>query len=99
MTPTTSVWDDLDIALGGIYARSSEHSVWDALSRALMPIEARPRVVRDIEASHQTTRNGVAYVIIRNPEANTYLKLDPREYALLPLMDGTRTVKALVVEY
>lgn len=65
----------------------------------MMPIEARPRAVPNIEASHQTTRSGTAYVVIRNPAANTYLKLDPKEFALLPLLDGTRTVKELVVEY
>ena len=74
-------------------------SVWDALALALSPIEQRPRVVANLEAAHQHTRAGTAYVVIRNPAANSYLKLDPREYDLLPLMDGTRTVKALVVEY
>jgi len=78
---------------------AAKPSVWEALARALSPIEQRPRVVANIEASHQKTRTGAPYVVIRNPAASSYLKLDPREYALLPLMDGTRTVKALVVAY
>lgn len=78
---------------------SPQSSVWESLARALSPLEQRPCVVANIEATHQKTRAGTSYVVIRNPAANTYLKLDPHEYDLLPLMDGTRTVKALVVEY
>ncbi len=108
-----SVWDALALALAPLDHHAhplAEHeahepapraapSAWDALKRALTPIEERPRVVPNVEASRQTTRAGAPYVVIRNPAANTYLKLDPREYDLLPLMDGTRSVKALVVEF
>ncbi|MBI4493512.1 MAG: cyclic nucleotide-binding domain-containing protein [Chloroflexi bacterium] len=74
-------------------------TVWEALKQALSPIEEQPRVVAGLEVSHQATRAGVPYVVVHNPAANTYLKLDPREFDLLPLMDGTHTVKELVVAY
>src|SRR5688572_16931441 len=87
-------------------ARAAEHetppptlSVWQALDRSLAPIEQRPRIVPGIEAVQHTTRTGAPYVVVRNPAANTYLKLDPSEYDLLPLMDGSRTIKALVIAY
>ena len=73
--------------------------VWDRLERALSPTEARPRVVSGIEVAHHTTRSGRPYVVIRNAVAQTYLKLDPRELELVLLMDGTRTVRSLVVTY
>ena len=73
-------------------------SVWDGLVRALSPVEARPVMVDTLEAAQHTT-GGVPYVMLRNTRAQTYLKLDPREYDLLALMDGTRSVKALVIEY
>jgi putative peptide zinc metalloprotease protein len=69
------------------------------LEHAISPIEDRPRLVRNVEAAHHTTRTGVPYVVIHNPAARSYLKLDPREHDLLARMDGSRTVKALVVEY
>ncbi|HMA36303.1 MAG TPA: hypothetical protein VKY74_17735 [Chloroflexia bacterium] len=46
-------------------------TVWERLARALSPIEARPRVVAEIEAAPQTTRSGTPYVVIRNPIAQT----------------------------
>jgi hypothetical protein len=78
---------------------SVQAPIWDVLTRVLSPIEQRPRVDANIEATQHKTRAGASYVVIRNPAANTYLKLDAREYDLLPLMDGTRSVKGLVVEY
>src|SRR3954471_14462648 len=100
LTGSASAWERLGAAVQHTHAASpNSTSIWDMLGRALMPIEARPRAVPNIEASHQTTRTGTPYVVIRNPATNTYLKLDPKEFSLLPLMDGTRTVKALVVEY
>ncbi len=72
---------------------------WEQLARAISPIEERPRVVDGIEAVCQTSRDGRAYMVVRSPVANTYLKLDPREFELLALMDGSRSVKALVVAY
>lgn len=78
---------------------ASAVSVWETFARALSPIEYRPKLVDRVEAVHQVTRTGSPYVVIRSPIAQSYLKLDPREYDLLALMDGTKTVKSLVVEY
>lgn len=74
-------------------------SAWEDLGHALSPIEERPVVIDGIESARFTTRSGDPYVVVHNPAAGTYLKLDPREYELLPLMDGGHTVKELVVEY
>lgn len=95
------IWEDLaqTLARDASEKRGASNSIWDQLGHALEPIEERPRVVRDIEASHQTTRHDTPYVVIRNPAANTYLRLDPKEFDLLSLMDGTRTIKELVIEY
>ena len=62
-------------------------------------LEECPGLVPNVETSRQTTRDGKPYLVICNPAANTYLKLNPEEYALLPLMDGTRTVSDLVMAY
>lgn len=77
----------------------AEASVWAVLQRALLPIHACPRVVTTLEVAAQTTTSGKSYFVLRNTAQNTYLKLEPREYELVGLMDGTRTVRQLVVEY
>jgi CRP-like cAMP-binding protein len=74
-------------------------SVWESLRRALSPVEERPRVAPNLEAAAYTTRAGAGYVVVHRPDAHAYARLDPREYELLELMDGTRSVKELVIAY
>src|SRR5919199_4829126 len=74
-------------------------TVWQSLARALSPVEERPRVAPNLEAAAYTTRAGAGYVVLHRPDAHTYARLDPREYDLLELMDGTRSVKELVIAY
>src|SRR5438067_7325593 len=74
-------------------------SAWASLGQALSPVEDRPRVARGIESACYRTRTGAAYVVVHNPSGRTYARLDPREFELLPLMDGRHTVKELVIAY
>jgi putative peptide zinc metalloprotease protein len=92
------VWDAVARAVSP-NAAASAPSAWDMLGHSLSLSEERPQVVTGVESAHQTTRAGVPYVVIRNPAANTYLKLDPREFDLMRLMDGTRTIHELVIVY
>ena len=74
-------------------------SVWAALGRALSSVEERPRIVAEVETAAYNTRSGSRYVVIHNPAALTYARLDPREFELLSLMDGDHSVKELVIAY
>jgi putative peptide zinc metalloprotease protein len=74
-------------------------TVWEALGRALSPVEDRPRVAPALESAAYRTRGGAPYVVVHNPAARTYARLDPREFELLPLMDGQHSVKELVITY
>jgi CRP-like cAMP-binding protein/Zn-dependent protease len=74
-------------------------SAWASLGQALSPVEDRPRVPRGIESACYRTRTGAEYVVVHNPTAGTYARLDPREFDLLSLMDGRHSVKELVVAY
>src|SRR3954464_956119 len=74
-------------------------SVWLDLQRALSPVEERPHIVSGVESATYATRSGSPYVVIHNPAAETYARLDPREFDLLQLMDGRHSVKELVVAY
>ncbi len=74
-------------------------TVWTRLGRALSPVEERPHIVEHVESASYRTRGGTPYVVIHNPKAETYARLDPREFDLLELMDGRHSVKELVVAY
>jgi hypothetical protein len=73
--------------------------IWQALARALSPVEDRPRIAPELESARFATRSGAEYVVVHNPRRRAYARLDPLEFDLLPLMDGQHAVKELVVEY
>jgi CRP-like cAMP-binding protein len=74
-------------------------TAWEALTRALSPVEDRPRLLPDVESATYRTRGGADYVVIHSPSTRAYARLDPREFQLLPLMDGQHSVKDLVIAY
>ncbi|MGH9049402.1 MAG: cyclic nucleotide-binding domain-containing protein [Acidimicrobiia bacterium] len=74
-------------------------SVWHGLGEALDVANDRPRVRGDLLTSRLHSSRGDEYVVVQNPDAATYLRMSPQEFELLELMDGSRTVKDLVVEY
>ena len=58
----------------------------------------RPKLVSDVEIKSFPLRWGNDYVMVANPRAMLYYRLEPWEAELLPLMDGTRTVGDIIVE-
>jgi len=58
----------------------------------------RPKLASDVEVKAFPLRWGNDYVMVANPRAMLYYRLEPWEGDLLPLMDGTRTVGDIVVE-
>jgi CRP-like cAMP-binding protein len=74
-------------------------TVWAAIGRSLSPVEERPRAPDGLESATYRTRSGAEYVVVHNPATRTYARLDPREFDLLALMDGRRSVKELVIAY
>jgi putative peptide zinc metalloprotease protein len=72
--------------------------IWDELAAKLDPAEFRPQLAPDIEVREFKLRWGNDYAMIANPRDLLHYKLEPGEMELLPLMDGTRTVKEIVVE-
>src|SRR5207342_2946787 len=57
----------------------------------------RPMLASDIEIKRFDLRWGNDYVMVANPRAMLYFRLEPWEADLLPLMDGTRTVGDITV--
>ena len=57
----------------------------------------RPKLAEDIEIKRFALRWGNDYVMVANPRAMLYYRLEPWEADMLPLMDGTRTVGEIAV--
>ncbi len=72
--------------------------LWDRLSMLVDPAEIRPQLAPDVEVKEFHLRWGNDYAMIANPRDLLHYQLEPGELELLPLMDGTRTVKEIVVE-
>jgi len=74
-----------------------ELGLWAELAVKVDPAEFRPKLAADIEVKRFTLRWGNDYAIIANPRDLVHYRLEAGEADLLPLMDGTRTVKEIVV--
>ena len=93
---------------GGLYStvqagleRRTEHaagSLWDELASRVDPAEYRPQLRDDIEVKVFRLRWGNDYAMIANPTDLIHYQLRPEDAELLELMDGTRTIKEIVIE-
>ena len=72
--------------------------IWERLDRLTDLGEMRPKLRPDIEVKRFEVRLGNDYVMIANLRDLIHYKLEPSEADLLELMDGTRTVREIVVE-
>ncbi|HEX6331800.1 MAG TPA: cyclic nucleotide-binding domain-containing protein [Actinomycetota bacterium] len=72
--------------------------VWEALERRLDPARLRPRLAPDVELKEFTLRWGNDYAMIANPREQLHYRLEAGEVEVVRLMDGTRTVKEIVME-
>jgi len=77
----------------------SEEALWARLEERVDPAEARPVLAPDIELKRFSLRGGNDYAMICNPRDLVHYRLEPGEAELVDLMDGTRTVKDIVVEH
>jgi putative peptide zinc metalloprotease protein len=72
--------------------------LWAWLQEKLDLAMYRPQAAPGVVTSRLDGRDG-PYTVIKNPAAKTYYQLSDRDTFLWDLMDGTRTVKDLVVAY
>lgn len=94
--------------LGGVHAeirtrvrrrrrRAASVDAWSELDRAINPAFFRPALRDDVEIRDFVRRNGERYTMVKTPVGPNYVRLTAEERELLDLMDGSRTVKELVV--
>jgi CRP-like cAMP-binding protein/Zn-dependent protease len=78
--------------------RRKGDAVWRRLADRLEPGRLRPKLADDVEIKEFRLRWGNDYAMIANPRDLIYYRLEPGELELVRLMDGTRTVKEIVVQ-
>ncbi len=73
-------------------------SVWALLADRVDVGELRPRLADDIEIKEFHLRWGNDYAMVANPRDLIHYELSPNQIRLMRLMDGTRTVKEILLE-
>ncbi len=71
---------------------------WTVLSKLADIGEFRPKLADDVEIKEFHVRYGEDYAIVANPRDLLHYELKPNEAAWVRLMDGTRTVKEILVQ-
>jgi putative peptide zinc metalloprotease protein len=79
-------------------ARARIPNVWARLARHVDPVLEKPRLAPDIEVKEFKLRWGNDYAMIGNPRDLIHYRLTPAELELVKMMDGSRTVKQIVVD-
>jgi CRP-like cAMP-binding protein/Zn-dependent protease len=72
--------------------------LWDRLSELLDPTRYRPRLADHVEIREFPLKWGNDYVMVANTRDLVHYRLPASELSLLRKMDGTRSVKELVLE-
>ncbi|MGD2164135.1 MAG: cyclic nucleotide-binding domain-containing protein [Anaerolineae bacterium] len=72
--------------------------LWTWLREKIAFAQYRPEAADGVEVSQLTGRDG-DYYVLKNPQTRTYYRLSDRDHFLWQRMDGTQTVKDLVVAY
>ncbi|MGH3452616.1 MAG: hypothetical protein ACRDQW_18325, partial [Haloechinothrix sp.] len=98
MSAPGGVWERLASGTAGEPRRGRPGGLWRRLAKRLDPAWFRPRLAPDVELKEFRLRWGNDYAMIRNPRDLIHYRLEPEEVELVRLMDGSRTVKEIVVE-
>lgn len=78
-------------------ASAPSPTVWQQLARRQDASRPRPAASHGIQAFNVSTAGSGAYVLVRGPGGRAFLCLAPWQYALLQAMDGSRTMRDLLL--
>ncbi|MDP9343816.1 MAG: cyclic nucleotide-binding domain-containing protein [Actinomycetota bacterium] len=92
-----SLWERLEAELAASGGRN-QLDVWARLKELVDPGLFRPKLAPDVEIKVHKLRWGNDFAVVANPRDLIHYQLAPRDVELLGLMDGTRTVKEIVLE-
>jgi putative peptide zinc metalloprotease protein len=92
----SGVWGLVEERLGS--EGEGDGSLWGRLGTLVDPGEYRPKLDPDIEIKKFTQRSGEDYYMLANPRDLVHYRIQGPDYELVRLMDGTRTLKEIVIE-
>jgi putative peptide zinc metalloprotease protein len=72
--------------------------VWAALDARLDVGQLKPKLAEGLEVVRFTTRWGAGYTMVKNPRGPSYFRFTAEDGEILELLDGTRTVRQVVVD-
>jgi putative peptide zinc metalloprotease protein len=73
-------------------------NLWTWLRNRVDKANYRPRSAPGVVV-RRLTEDGSTYYVLKNPKLGTYLKVSEEDYTLWDLMDGSRSVKDLIVAH
>ncbi len=79
--------------------KHQDASLWKQLEKRMSLALMKPQGITEVLARSFVSKRGETYYVLKNKRDRTYLRLDPQQYELWTLMDGTRSVQELTVEY
>ncbi len=79
----------------GLNTANTQMSFWQQFREEVSLANYRPRPAEGVVVG----RPAADRYVLKNPQAGTYMRLSPEEYALWEQMDGRRTVQELAVDY
>jgi putative peptide zinc metalloprotease protein len=92
-----NLWGDLKREVE--QEREPTFDLWQNLRDQMDLAKKKPKRINTVEVAFQQASRGDSYYVLRNPDANTYFKIDPRDHFLWGLMDGEHSVRDLAVAY
>jgi putative peptide zinc metalloprotease protein len=90
--------DTLDAGSQQEQPPSQPYNLWTWVRAQVDKANYRPRSTPDV-AVRRLVEGGGTYYVLKSPRQVTYLRLSEEDYSLWELMDGSRTVKDLVVAF
>lgn len=95
------VWGQLDRQLTSASLQQPGETlpgIWAHLGKLVDPGEFRPKLAHDVEIKEFKLRWGNDYAIIANPRELLHFDVQPNQVGTIRMMDGTRTLKEIVVD-
>ena len=86
-----------DIAIKGPNAPSTS-GIWTSLAGQVAPAERRPVMVPNLVVRELHDRQ-TPYLVLKNPETRTYMRVTPEDYQLVQKLDGENSVQDLIVDH
>jgi putative peptide zinc metalloprotease protein len=92
------LWERLEREIASRDGGGRQLDIWRRLSELVDPGEFRPKLAPDVEIKFHQLKWGNSFAVLANPRDLIHYQLTPRDIELVKLMDGTRTVKEIVLD-